>query len=229
MESVKDLIVLGALWTTKSMERLRRRSYVSTRIDRRQRLAQPLVTRAIVILLLLSVAGITQVATMTTYVNKDLGITLAYPATYRMTRMPCPHAPNRAFKGRQCLLYLGTGAGQKHGNIEVVIDRRKFSLGTLESAYAHTGWDKPDTIRIGKCTFYYYGVGGGGVSYPDDYFYNLYGQILLVSFDGPYPPDDKTPSKQTKMMERKVLESLRLAKPSEQENWGRKRTGRRNP
>jgi hypothetical protein len=63
-------------------------------------------------------------------------------------------------------------------------------------------------VQIGKHTFYYYRVGGGGVAYPDSFFYDLHGKILLIEFDGPYPPTDKTPSKQTKQMEIEVLKTL---------------------
>jgi hypothetical protein len=48
------------------------------------------------------------------------------------------------------------------------------------------------------------------VAYPDDYFYDLNGYILEISFDGPYTPTQKTPSKATKQMENGVLESVRF-------------------
>ena len=35
-------------------------------------------------------------------------------------------------------------------------------------------------------SFYYYGPGGGGVEYPDQYFLNLKRKTLLIIFDGPY-------------------------------------------
>lgn len=66
----------------------------------------------------------------------------------------------------------------------------------------------PDRVRIGKNTFYYYGPGGGGVAYPDGYFFNLRGKILVVDFDGPYE-NEKTPTPATKKMEQKLLASFR--------------------
>ena len=53
-----------------------------------------------------------------------------------------------------------------------------------------------------------YGPGGGGVSYPDGYYFNLHGKILVIDFDGPYE-NDKTPTPETKKMELKVLASFR--------------------
>jgi hypothetical protein len=74
---------------------------------------------------------------------------------------------------------------------------------------APTGIDSPpEPVRIGKNTFYYYGPGGGGVSYPDGYYFNLRGKILVIDFDGPYE-NDKTPTLETKKMELKVLASFR--------------------
>lgn len=74
---------------------------------------------------------------------------------------------------------------------------------------APTGIDSPpEPVPIGRNTFYYYGPGGGGVSYPDGYFFNLNGKTLYISFDGPYD-NDKTPSEEAKTMEKTVLESFR--------------------
>ena len=74
---------------------------------------------------------------------------------------------------------------------------------------APTGYETPpDRVRIGKNTFYYYGPGGGGVAYPDGYFFNLRGKILVIYFDGPYE-NEKTPTPATKKMEQKLLASFR--------------------
>jgi hypothetical protein len=74
---------------------------------------------------------------------------------------------------------------------------------------APTGYDSPpEPVRAEKNTFYYYGPGGGGASYPDGYYFNLRGKILLIYFDGPYE-NDKTPTPATKKIEQKVLVSFR--------------------
>jgi len=72
-----------------------------------------------------------------------------------------------------------------------------------------TGYDSPpEPVRVGTHIFYCYGPGGGGVSYPDGYFYNLRGKILVIYFDGPYE-NDKTPTAAAKTMEKKVLGTFR--------------------
>ena len=51
-------------------------------------------------------------------------------------------------------------------------------------------------------------AGGGGVEYPDQFFFNLKGKTLYIVFDGPYI-NDKTPADETKKIEEKVLASFR--------------------
>ncbi len=73
---------------------------------------------------------------------------------------------------------------------------------------APTGIDSPPKpIQIGENTFYYYGPGGGGVDYPDVYYFDLGGKILGIDFDGPYE-NEKTPTPATKQMEQRVLKSF---------------------
>jgi len=75
---------------------------------------------------------------------------------------------------------------------------------------APTGIDSPpEPVRIGDNTFYYYGPGGGGVFYPDQYYFNLKGKTLRIGFDGPYEDGIKTPTAEAKETEQKVLESFR--------------------
>lgn len=74
---------------------------------------------------------------------------------------------------------------------------------------APTGIESPpEPVHAGKNIFYYYGPGGGGVAYPDGYYFNLRGKILVIDFDGPYE-NDKTPTPETKKIERKVLATFR--------------------
>ena len=75
----------------------------------------------------------------------------------------------------------------------------------------------PEPIKIGRYTFYYYGPGGGGVCYPDEYFFNLRGKTLNIDFDGPCR-NDKTPTPEIKEIERRLLscsrrEALAYAQP----------------
>jgi hypothetical protein len=93
-------------------------------------------------------------------------------------------------------------------DIYVCAGAEGFRLSALAEG-APTGIDSPpEAVRIGDNTFYYYGPGGGGVSYPDQYFFNLHGKTLHIDFDGPYD-NDKTPSDEAKRMERKILARFR--------------------
>jgi hypothetical protein len=60
---------------------------------------------------------------------------------------------------------------------------------------APTGYDTPPTPKqFGANVFYYYGLGGGGVAYPDMYYFNLDGRALRILFEGPYLGDSKSPN-----------------------------------
>lgn len=153
-------------------------------------------------------------AEMKRYVNSGLGFELSYPASYRATELPCGVARWYTYWGFQNLRYLSTGTGHDKGNIFLILDRRPFSLATLEATHAPTGWDEPHKMQVGKHTFFFYGAGGGGVAYPDQYFYDLNGLTLEVKFDGPYPPFHKSPSEETRQVEKKVLKSFRVFTPT---------------
>src|SRR5438445_12098118 len=55
------------------------------------------------------------------------------------------------------------------GEIYVWLDKRPFKVEELE-AFSRSG-NPPEPTKIGGVTFYYVGPGGGGVFYPDDYFF----------------------------------------------------------
>lgn len=131
------------------------------------------------------------------YADWDHHFCFRYPGSYK----PIPQ-PRRMCRGPK-LQDEKTGA-----NIGVCVLHEGFRPSTLVRM-APTGIDSPpEPVRIGKNTFYYYGPGGGGVSYPDGYYFNLRGKILVIDFDGPYE-NDKTPTLETKKMELKVLASFR--------------------
>lgn len=162
-----------------------------------------------------------QSAAMKRYVNYNLGFELSYPASYRVTDLPCVVARSLAREGLQSLLYVSRGAGENQGKILLILDRRHFSLVTLETRYAHTGWEEPQQVQVGAHTFYFYGAGGGGTTYPDDYIYNLKGLILEMRFDGPYPPKSKSPTEETQQMEKKILGSFRVLAVTAPAEWHR--------
>jgi hypothetical protein len=76
--------------------------------------------------------------------------------------------------------------------------------------FAPTGLDDtpPTPIHTAHGDFYYYGPGGGGVAYPDAYYFGLRGLTFSIQFFGPYT-DNKTPAAVTKQIEPKVLASFR--------------------
>ncbi|HEX5411540.1 MAG TPA: hypothetical protein VFZ27_06730 [Terriglobia bacterium] len=162
-----------------------------------------------------------QSAAMKRYVNYNLGFELSYPANYRVTDLPCEFARWFARMGYQKLLYLSRGTGQSEGNIALILDRSHFSLARLETGYAHTGWEEPRQIQIGTHTFYFYGVGGGGVNYPDDYLYDVNGLILDIKFDGPYTSGSKSPTEETQQVEKKILKSFRVLAVKAPTEWHR--------
>ena len=143
-----------------------------------------------------------------------LGFELFYPATYEIADLPCGVARWAASNGYQSLLYVQQGRSQDAASIHVTVDRRRFSMENLMQLHSRAD-EEPTIVKVGEIVFYYYGRGGGGVSYPDEYFYNLDGNILGIKFDGPYPPHDNSPTPRTKAMERKVLESFRRIKETQ--------------
>lgn len=93
--------------------------------------------------------------------------------------------------------------------ITVFFSTEAFDLERIVT-YAPTGVIKLDPVHVGSHTFYYWGPGGGGVDYPDSYFFNLNGKTLRFEFDGHYSlSSGKSPDEQTKQIERKVLDSFR--------------------
>jgi hypothetical protein len=66
----------------------------------------------------------------------------------------------------------------------------------------------PRPIHAAHEVFYYYGAGGGGVDYPDAYYFGLRGRTFSIQFYGPYV-GDKEPAEVTKQIEPKVLASFR--------------------
>jgi hypothetical protein len=65
-------------------------------------------------------------------------------------------------------------------------------------------------VRAGSRTFYFYGAGGGGVNYPDQFLTDLRGRILDIELDGPYGESFKSPNKVTKALEKEVLATVRI-------------------
>jgi hypothetical protein len=132
------------------------------------------------------------------YLDRSHGFCFQYPSIYRSVHNEYDK------QGTVTLQRL-----RSDGKIYIFFEDKPFELKRLEN-YGSTGIDSPPEPRQeGQNHFYYYGPGGGGVSYADRFFYNLEGKTLYITFDGPYPDNDKSPTTETKQYERKILESFR--------------------
>jgi|SRR5579871_2697651 len=153
-----------------------------------------------------------------TYVDQSHGFCFSYPPTYTpvaqpwlkiYTNAPDKSALERLRKAAQehRLLRLQNKQDSTAGII-VSLENEPFNLESFVAG-APTGIDSPpERKQIGPEIFYYYGPGGGGVEYADQYFFDLKGKTLLIIFDGPYI-NDKTPSPETKALEERLLETFR--------------------
>jgi hypothetical protein len=63
---------------------------------------------------------------------------------------------------------------------------------------------EPQYIHAAHGEFYYYGPGGGGVDYPDAFYFGIEGRTFSIEFVGPYSRD-KTPDPETKRIEPEIL------------------------
>jgi len=115
--------------------------------------------------------GVPKCFQLSRYVNQALAFELSYPSSYRHSDSPVPSPPSYRQQW-QALLHATTGSGQarcedrgecdKFGRMIIALDRRPFDLQTIVKYYAQTGWDQPETYRLGAKTFYYVGTGAAG-------------------------------------------------------------------
>jgi hypothetical protein len=132
-----------------------------------------------------------------TYIDRKHGFCLLYPPIYKRVSNTIRQED-----------IVTLSRSDLEASIYIAFEDKAFNLQSFVER-APTGYDSPpDPVRAGPSTFYYYGPGGGGVSYADQYFFYLKGKTLYISFDGPYV-NDKTPSPETKALEPKLLSSLR--------------------
>ncbi len=96
--------------------------------------------------------------------------------------------------------------------VKVFVAKSPFGMSQIRQSFAPTGLEdiNPEKRVVGGKTFYYYGAGGGGVSYADQYFYNLNGKLLVFVFDGPYNSDEKSPNSSAKTVAETMLASLEV-------------------
>jgi hypothetical protein len=149
------------------------------------------------------------------YVNHEFRFCLLYPPSYH--ELPAPprdeFSSTRLFLGNLMLNNLppGTHGGpvNNEAGFGFVSIPKDFSVKQMQTCCAPTGLDDipPATVRLGKRVFYFYGAGGGGVDYPDQYLMELNGKILSIQFGGPWK-DSKSPIEETKRLETKILSTL---------------------
>lgn len=109
------------------------------------------------------------------------------------------------------LLPTAPSADGQSASITLLLSPERFELQKL-SFNAPTGVQSPPAmIRFGPNTFYYYGKGGGGVAYPDVFYFNLRSQLLTFVFDSPYLQNENSPDTQTKRMEKTLLSGFRAS------------------
>lgn len=151
-----------------------------------------------------------------TYVNEKYRFCFSYPPIYTPVDEPWgpkysddPQYSRQLQKAAEEWRLSRLDDAQEAGDSVIVqIGTEPFDLQGLVKC-APTGEESPpQPSEIRGRTFYYYGPGGGGVCYPDQFFYNLRGKTLTISFTGPCV-DDKTPSPQTKVIEQEMLATFR--------------------
>nr|OGC90186.1 MAG: hypothetical protein A2V48_01485 [Candidatus Amesbacteria bacterium RBG_19FT_COMBO_48_16] len=131
----------------------------------------------------------------TTYQNTANGFEFNYPTSF----------VRQETSGGERLADFKTADGKE---LLVRLDNATFTIDYLKK-YAPTGGEAsaPQQQTFGNNSFYYYGPGGGGVCYPDQYFTNLNGKILIFNFIG--CDNDKTPSEEIKAIERQILSTFK--------------------
>lgn len=156
-----------------------------------------------------SVPGQTNV---TTFNNMEFGFEVQYPNNYKVS-------PNNLALPKDVVLLLNLKDDSTKAGIRITA-KNQLDVPTKIKEYAPTGQEgvAPKTVKIGTNTFSYYGAGGGGVTYPDQYFINLNARFVIFTFDGPYA-NDKTISAAGKAIETQVLTSFKFTTTDQTANW----------
>jgi len=143
-------------------------------------------------------APVTTTTDWKTHTNADHGFQFQFPADFEYSELP--------EKTEYVLMLINPD----NVVIGAFVTEAAFSTNLIKQ-FAPTGLEDAaiPTKTFGKNTFYYYGVGGGGVYYPDLYFYNLSGKLLVIVF-GDKSNAGKGPSEDTKKLEAEILSTFKL-------------------
>jgi hypothetical protein len=146
------------------------------------------------------------------YINQKYRFCFEYPPSYKPVRAVIDGWTYPA----QCLDRLQDTSPNAKSDLfdeDTTIDIIHYSWPFRREGltrFAPTGMQDlpPDPISTKFQTFYYDGPGGGGVAYPDVFYFGLQRQTFSIQFSGPYF-DSKSPAQVTKEIEPKVLASFR--------------------
>jgi len=150
-----------------------------------------------------------------TYVNDKYRFCFSYPPNYTPIAEPWREYTDDPEYFRQIGEAVDEGRAfylqdtqHPDARLCITIATQAWDLNSLTKS-APTGQETPPEPKIidGQ-VFYYYGPGGGGVCYPDQFFYDLRGKPLSISFSGPCV-NDRTPTPATKEIEQKLLATFR--------------------
>jgi len=150
------------------------------------------------------------------FTDHKAGFCLEYPSDYE--RMSTTVDGKRCRVAQGCLLSLekkGSASvprseddDDKDATIDLWDLRIPFQLKLLKG-YGPTGYeDPPEPVQFGSNTIYYFGRGGGGVNYADQFFFAVRGRAFGIYFVGPYMEGNE-PDAVTKDIEARMLRSLR--------------------
>jgi len=143
-----------------------------------------------------------------TYISPDYGLSFKYPDFYQTDKISqSPKNPGIDMVG-----FKNAGGD---ASFHIYRSQTKFTVDSLKK-YAPTGSEDLPPIKrmFGQNTFYYYGAGGGGVNYSDQFFYDIDGNILIFVFNGPYGDNEKSPSKEVQTFESQILTTFDYRTPS---------------
>ena len=138
-----------------------------------------------------------------TYRNEEYGFEFKYPTTILQQTNNGSQVNNKN-------IILAKFKTKDNKAIEVLFDYGSvFSIDYLKK-YAPTGSEDldPEKLIFGNNIFYYYGPGGGGVCYPDQFFHDYKGKIFILNFFG--CENDKQPPESTKIIERQILSTFKF-------------------